>query len=494
MLKRLIAFSLHNALLVLLAAAAVLAFAAYQTRRMPVDVFPELNAPTVIIVTEAGGLGAEEVEQSVSFPIETALNGLPGVRRVRSGSAISLSIVYAEFDWGTDIYRARQFVTERLAGVQERLPEGAHTEIAPVTGITGEIMILSVSSPDGSVGDTDLRAYAEFNLTNRLLAVPGVAQVVAIGGELPEYQVNVRQDQLRLFGLTPQDVIDAAGKAHSVASAGYIANVEGLELPLRQTARVRSAEDIKATVVKFHDGAAVTIGQVADVVLAGAPKRGTGGEGGKPAVVLAVQKAPGTNTLAITRDIDTTLDAAEAGLPPGMKVNRFVMRQADFINLSLRNVLHVLRDASIFVAIVLILFLLNVRTTVITLAALPLSLAVALLALWALGLSINVMTLGGLAVAIGELVDDAIIDVENVFRRLKENAALPPPPPSPVSRLDAPAVLDYATMPPAREGSEFADGPSADAAWDRSGDAHAPRYRKPFVQVIFDACSPRSSS
>src|SRR5687767_12924809 len=210
MLKNLIAFSIKHSALVLVFALAVLAFAAYQVPRMAVDVFPELNAPTVVILTEAGGLSADEVEQYVTFPIETAVNGLPGVRRVRSGSAISLSIVYVEFDWGTDIYRARQFVTERLASVAERLPEGVHTEIAPVTGISGEIMLLSLSSPDGSVNDMDLRAYAEFNLANRLLAVPGVAQVIAIGGELPEYQVNVRQDRLMLYGLSTEDVAKAA--------------------------------------------------------------------------------------------------------------------------------------------------------------------------------------------------------------------------------------------------------------------------------------------
>ena len=425
MLQRLIAFSLRNAALVLLLAAGVLGLAVYAMTRMQVDVFPELNAPTVVVINEAGGLGAEEVEQFVTFPIETALNGLPGVRRVRSGSAISLSIVYIEFDWGTDIYRARQFVTERLAAVKERLPEGVHSEIAPVTGITGEIMLLALSATDKSVKDTDLRAYAEFTLSNRLL-VPGVAQVVAIGGELPEYQVNVRQEQLALYGLTVKDVIDAAGESHSVASAGYMSNVEGLELPIRQSARVRSVDDIKNTLVKYHDGAAVTIGQVADVRLGGAPRRGSAGQGGRPAVVLGVQKAPGTNTVAITREIDRVLDVVEPTVPKGMRLNRFVMRQSDFINRSLTNVLHVLRDAAIFVTIVLILFLLNVRTTVITLTALPLSLAVALLALWAWGLSINVMTLGGLAVAIGELVDDAIIDVENVFRRLRENNALQP--------------------------------------------------------------------
>lgn len=425
MLKRLIAFSIQNALLVLLAAAAVLGLGLYQVREMPVDVFPELNAPTVVILTEAGGLSADEVEQYVTYPIESGLNGLSGVRRVRSGSAISLSIVYVEFDWGTDIYRARQQVNERLAVAQERLPKNVHVEVAPITGITGEIMLLSLASTDAAVTDTELRAHAEFDLTHRLQSVPGVAMVVAIGGELPEYQVNVRQEDLRLYDLSTEQVVDAARKAHSADSAGYLPNVEGLELPVRQAARVRSVDDIRQTIVKYHAGRPVTIGQVAEVVMAGAPKRGTASEAGRPAVVLSVQKSPNANTLQLTADIDKALDAAEAGLPKGMKLNRFVMRQADFINLSLRNVIRVLRDAAILVTIVVILFLLNVRTAVITLTALPLSLAVALLALWALGLSINVMTLGGLAVAIGELVDDAIIDVENVFRRLRENATLP---------------------------------------------------------------------
>ena len=427
MLSRVIAFSLKNAPLVLILAVLLIAFAAYQVPRMPVDVFPELNAPTVVLLSEAGGLSADEVEQYVTFPLETAVNGLPGVRRVRSGSAISLSIIYVEFDWGTDIHRARNLVNERLLAVEERLPRQVHTEMTPITGITGEIMLLSLSSLDSSVSATDLRASAEYDLRNRLLAVPGVAQVVAIGGELPEYQVNAKPDRLMLYGLTVTDVINAASEAHSTASAGYLTNVQGLELPLRQSARVRSVEDIKGTIVKYREGAAVTIGDVADVTLAGAPKRGTGAEGGQPAVVVSVQKSPGTNTLVLTRNIDAALDRYEAAIPKGMRLNRFVMRQSDFINLSLRNVLHVLRDATIFVAVILILFLLNVRTTVITLTALPLSLAVALLVLWWWNLSINVMTLGGLAVAIGELVDDAIIGVENVFRRLRENRNHPEP-------------------------------------------------------------------
>lgn len=423
MFRNLIAFSLKQPALVLLLALLTLGIAIYQVSRTPVDVFPELNAPTVVVLTEASGLAADEVEQNVTFPLESSVNGLPGVRRVRSSSAIGLSLLWVEFDWGQDIYRARTLVSERLAGVRSSLPPNAHAEITPITSITGEIMLLSLSSPQGSQSPMALRAYAEFDLRNALLSVPGVAQVVAIGGDLPEYQVNVRQDQLRLYGLTLEDVAEAARAAHSTAGAGYLQDVNGLEVPVRQTGRVRSVADIAGTVVRYRDGQPVTIGQVAEVVLAAAPKRGTASESGKQAVVVSVQKAPGTNTLQLTEAIDAKLDQAEKSMPAGMIMNRHVMRQSDFIALSLHNLVAVLRDAAILVVIILVMFLLDIRTTFITLSALPLSLAVALMLLSAWGLTINVMTLGGLAVAIGGLVDDAIIDVENVFRRLKENAA-----------------------------------------------------------------------
>ncbi|GMU81633.1 MAG: multidrug transporter AcrB [Planctomycetota bacterium] len=425
MLQKLIAFSLERASLVLTAAVLLVALAAYQLPRMSVDVFPELNAPTVVILTEAGGLAADEVEQFVTFPIETSVNGLPGVRRVRSASSISLSLVWVEFDWGSDIYRARQLVTERLATVRDSLPENAHAEIAPITSITGEIMLLALSSPEGTVSDLELRAYAEFDLRNRLLAVPGVSQVSPIGGELPEYQVNVHQDRLALYGLTVSDVVDAARRAHSTAPAGYLANVAGLEYPIRQTARVQSVEDIAGAIVKFHDGAPVLIGQVADVSLGPAPKRGTAADRGTSAVVLSVQKSPGTNTLGLTSALDRVLDDIEKSMPAGIRLNRDVFRQANFIQRSVDNVTRVLLEATVIVAVILVLFLMNIRTTVITLAALPLSLAVTLLLLWCLDMTINVMTLGGLAVAIGVLVDDAIIDVENVFRRLRQNRTAP---------------------------------------------------------------------
>jgi len=435
MLKKLIAFSIDNAALVLGLAAMTVAAAIYSAFQMPVDVFPELNAPTVVVLTEAGGLAADEVEQYVTFPIESGANGLPGVRRVRSSSAMGLSLVWVEFDWGMDIYRARQVVGEGISGVLSQLPVQAHAEIAPITGITGEIMLLSLSSPGGLWSPLELRGYAEFDLRQRLLGVSGVAQVVAIGGELPEYQINVRQHLLRQYGLTLEDVTRAAAEAHSTASAGYLANVQGVELPLRQAARVRAEEDIRDTVLAHANGVAVTLGQVAEITLGPAPPRGTGSANGHPAVIVGIKKAPFTNTLDITKRIDDVLDELESTLPPGVTLDRHVMRQADFINLSLSNLIKVLRDAAIFVAIVLVLFLLNVRTTLITLTAIPLSGAVALLFLdWA-GMTINVMTLGGLAIAIGELVDDAIIDVENVYRRLSENTHLPEEQRRPVARV-----------------------------------------------------------
>ncbi len=425
MLSRLIGFSLRQSSLVLALAGLVVVLAGLKLRDMPVDVFPELNAPTVVIMSESPGFAADEVELNVTFPIETAVNGLSGARRVRSSSATSLSIVWVEFDWGTDIYRARQLVSERLSAVRETLPDNVHSEITPVTSITGEVMLLALSSPDGRASPLAVREYAEFTLRNRLLAVPGVAQVVAIGGELPQYQVEVRQERLARHGISIDEVVEAARSAHSTATAGYLANVDNQELPIRQMARVRSADDIARTLVRMDDGAPITIGDVADVRVGPSPKRGTAADRGVPAVVVSVQKTPGTNTLELTRQLDLALDGLEKAMPQGIVLNRDPFRAARFIDRALDNVVRVLVEASLIVAIIIILFLLDVRATVITLTALPLSLAVALLVLWAWGLSVNVMTLGGLAVAIGELVDDAIIDVENVLRRLRLNAALP---------------------------------------------------------------------
>ncbi|MFG0291882.1 MAG: efflux RND transporter permease subunit [Phycisphaerales bacterium JB050] len=425
MLKAVIGLSLRYSSLVLIAAALVVSYAGYRLPRMSVDVFPELNAPTVTIMIESGGLAADEVEQYVVFPIETAVNGMTGVRRVRSASAIGLGIVWVDLEWGSDLYDARQLVSERLAAARENLPEDVEPFITPITSIAGEIMLIALSSPDGTVDPMALRSYAEFELRNMILSVPGVAQVVAIGGELPEYQVNVDQDRLRLFDLTITDVVEAAGGAHSTASGGYLVDVDSFEVPIRQQSRVTKAQDIAETIIKYHDGTPVTIGQVADVRLGPAMKRGTASEGGEPAVILSIQKSPGTNSLALTDKLDALFDQIEPALPDGVELNRDVMRQAHFIDRAVSNVTKVLGEAVVIVLVILVLFLMNLRTTLITLTAIPISLAVGLLMMDGLNLGLNVMTLGGLTVAIGVLVDDAIIDVENVFRRLKQNLALP---------------------------------------------------------------------
>ncbi|MEW8254247.1 MAG: efflux RND transporter permease subunit [Candidatus Thiodiazotropha taylori] len=427
MFGKMIAFSLRNAAVVTLVACLLVGLTWYALQHMPVDVFPELNAPTVTVITESGGLTAEEVEQYISFPVESAINGLPELRRVRSASSLGLSIVWAEFDWGVDIYRARQMVSERLDTVKEDLPRDAHLQMTPVSSITGEIMLIALHSENAEITPMDLRSYAEFDLRNRLLTVSGVSQVVAIGGYLPEYQVQIRQEALQIYGLTSAEIAEAVGRAHNLNTAGFLVNVEGLELPMRQSGRVRGIADIEQTVVAFRDGAPITVAQVAKVQLGGAYRRGAASDNGEPAVVLSIQKAPGTNTLELTRRVDALLDQVEPGLPVGMKLNRDVFRQADFIERSVDNVTQVLYEATAIVTVILILFLMNLRTTLITLAALPVSLGVALLVMWGSGMSINVMSLGGLAVAIGILVDDAIIYVENAYRRLGENAALPEP-------------------------------------------------------------------
>ena len=425
MLKALIGFSLRYASLIVVAAILVSGYAAWRLPRMSVDVFPELNAPTVVIMTEAGGLAADEVEQYVTFPIEAAVNGMTGVRRVRSSSAIGLSIIWVDLDWGANLYDARQLVSERMASVRENLPSDVEPFITPITSIAGEIMLIAVSSPDGTASPMDLRSYAEFDLRNKILAIPGVAQVVAIGGELPEYQINVDQEQLRIYGLAISDVVEAAGGAHSTDSAGFLPSADNFEIPIRQQSRVTSIDDIADTIVRFQDGVPVKIGQVADVRLGPALKRGEASEGALPAVIISIQKSPGTNTLALTAQLDMLFKQIEPTLPQGIRLNPDVFRQSHFIDRAVSNVTKVLIEAVIIVSIVLMLFLMNLRTTIITLTAIPVSLAVGLLAMDALGMGLNVMALGGLTIAIGVLVDDAIIDVENVYRRLRQNHALP---------------------------------------------------------------------
>ena len=425
-LKSLVDFSLNNPVLVIVITLAAMLAAFGLLRRMPVDVFPDLDVPRVVIQTEAGGLTAEEVEQFVSIPLESAMNGLPGVTKVRSSSGGGLSFVWVDFAWGTDLYRARQLVAERLASVKEGLPAAAVPEISPMTSVTGEILLLALTCDNNAVSELELRALAEFDLRNRLLAVSGIGQVVVIGGRLPECQVNVQPELLQLHGVTLRDVVEATGQAGTMASAGYLPNTGGMEFPLRQQARVASAEDLRQAIVSWHNGVPLTLGQVADVRIGGAPRRGTASNNGRPAVVLSVQKVPASNTLELTRRIDGVLeDFSASRLPKGVKLDRLAYRQADFIGTSVSNGLRILRDSAIVVAIILILFLMNVRTALITLLAMPVSLGLALLAFPAFGLGINIMTLGGLAVAVGDVVDNAIIFVEIAHRRLRENRGQP---------------------------------------------------------------------
>jgi CzcA family heavy metal efflux pump len=418
MLNSLIAWSLRNRLLVVAAGALMLASGAWTAYRMPVDVFPDLTAPTVTVLTEAHGMAPEEVEALVAFPIETAVNGATGVRRVRSSNAQGISVVWVEFDWGTDIFRARQIVSEKLQTVASTLPVGiAPPLLAPVSSVMGEIMMIGLT---GSQSPEELRTVADWTIRRRLLAVPGVAQVIPIGGAVKEYQVLADPARMFATGVTLEDVLRAAEGSNANASGGVYMD-KGQEYVIRGIGRVQTVDDIGNSVVAVRGGIPVLLSQVADVRIGAAPKFGDGSVNAKPAVVLAVQKQPGANTLDLTGRIERELVDMQRTLPRGMTVNAELFRQADFISVAINNVIKALRDGAVFVVVILFLFLWNFRTTAISIVAIPLSLVVAIFAMKLLGISINTMTLGGMAIAIGALVDDAIIDVENVFRRLKEN-------------------------------------------------------------------------
>jgi CzcA family heavy metal efflux pump len=436
---RLIKWSLGNRLFVVVASLAITLYGAIgAATRMPVDVFPDLTAPTVTVVTEAHGLAPQEVETLVTFPIESAVNGATGVRRVRSASGIGISVVWVEFDWGTDIYVGRQIVNEKLQLVSAQIPPdiGPPT-LAPVSSVMGEILFIALTSDQHS--PLELRETADWTLRKRLVAVPGVAQVVPIGGGVKQFQVLVDPYRLLAFRLSLEDVSHALSESNQNSTGSFF--VEGAQESLiRGVGRITSQEDVEEVVVRSAGGTSVRIKQLGTVEVGPAIKRGEGSANGKPAVVLGITKQPGTNTLALTAAIDGQLDDIQKNLPPGMKIERNLFRQADFIERAVDNVAISLRDGAILVAIILFLFLFDVRTTLIALTALPVSLLVALLVLDATGNTINTMTLGGLTIAIGALVDDAIINVENVFRRLRENRALPEE-----RRRPALAVIDDAS-------------------------------------------------
>ena len=419
MFNWIVTHSLHNRLFVLAFAVIVLLYGGLTAQQMPVDVFPDLNKPTVTIMSEAGGMAPEEVEQLVSFPLETALNGMPGVTRVRSVSGIGLSIVYAEFAWGSDIYRNRQLIAERLAEVREQLPEGVKPAMGPISSVMGEIMLIALPADPAQVSPMAVREYVDFVLRPRLLSIPGVAQVIPIGGEVRQFRVEPDSAMMAQLDVSYAELSSALQGFSSNTSGGYLEQ-NAREYLIRHMGRTTRLADLQSLAVKVVNGQPILLKQVALVKFAPAFKRGDGGFAGKPAVIVSVQKQPNADSIALTRQIEQALDSLATRLPPGISTPQVSFRQADFIDASIANVQEALRDGAIMVAIILLLFLLNVRTTLISLTAIPLSLAITFLVFKALGLSVNVMTLGGLAIAIGELVDDALVDVENVLRRLKE--------------------------------------------------------------------------
>lgn len=419
MFNALIRGSLRHRSLVLLLAVALVIGGTYTALHTPVDVLPDLTAPTVVVLLEGPGMEPTELEAQATFPIEASLNGAAGVRRVRSTTAVGVAIIWVEFDWGQDILRARQIVTEKLTQAAPALPPTVKAPyLAPISSVMGEILFIALTSDQHSA--LELRTIADTIVRRRLLAVPGVSQVIPTGGEQKQYQVQVDPRWLREYNVSLREVEMALTAANRNSSAGF--HVEGgQEYLIQGIGRVRTEDEIGGVVIASRNGRPILVRDIATVRVGAALKRGEGSRNGEPAVVIGIQKQPGTNTLELTKAVDETLDEIQRTLPPGMTIHRDLFRGADFIERALENLTRALRDGAILVAIIVILFLFNVRAALITLMALPLSLLAAVLAMSWFGFTINSMTLGGFAVAIGELVDDAIIDVENVMRRLREN-------------------------------------------------------------------------
>lgn len=418
--------SLRNRLLVLALALVLVVYGAYAVTRLPVDVLPDLNRPTVTIMTEADGLAPAEVEQLVTFPLETAMNGLPGLVRLRSVSGVGLSVVYVEFDFGTDIFRNRQQIAERLALVRDRLPANVSPQMGPISSIMGQVLMFAVTSDTAS--PMAVRETADFVIRPRLLAIPGIAQVIPMGGEVRQFRVAPDVSAMRAYGIT-LDALEKALSQFGTNSGGGFADQSGREFLIRNIARTLSLDDLKTLVLPRPAGGTVFLHQIAQVDFAARLKRGDAGYMGRPAVILSVEKQPEADTLALTNAVEEAVADLNRTLPDGIRISQPVFRQADFIAASIGNVEKVLLEAMAVVAVVLFLFLLNWRTTVISLTAIPVSILATAIVFHAFGLSINTMTLGGLAIAIGELVDDAVVDVENIFRRLRENAAAAVPRP-----------------------------------------------------------------
>jgi heavy-metal exporter, HME family len=416
----LVSQSLRNRLIVLALAAVLVIFGGYTVTRLPVDVFPDLNRPTVTIMTEADGLAPPEVEQLVTFPIETQMNGIPGVSRVRSVSGVGLSIVYVEFDWGTDIYRNRQQVGERLTAARDQLPANTVPQMGPISSIMGQILLVAMTSETAT--PMELREAADFIVRPRLLTIPGVAQVIPMGGEVRQYRVAPHPAAVRSLGVSYEQ-IEKALSQFGVNAGGGFTDQHSREYLIRNIGRTTSLDDLSNIVVATSNNRPVYLHQVATVSFAPKFKRGDAGYMGKPAVVVSIEKQPNVDTVRLTRDIEDALKGLTVSLPQNIKADQILFRQANFIETSIANVQRVLLEATIVVAVILFAFLLNWRTTFISLTAIPVSILTTAVIFHFAGLSINTMTLGGLAIAIGELVDDAVVDVENILRRLRENRA-----------------------------------------------------------------------
>lgn len=424
MFKWLLDNSLGNRLLVIIASLVLMAYGAFTLSRTPVDVFPDLNKPTVTLMTEAGGMAAEEVEQLITFPLETTMNGLPGVESVRSVSSAGLSFIYVTFDWSTEIFRARQMVSERLSAMEGGLPPGVTPRMGPISSIMGEIMQIAIPIDTSKISPMQVREYADWVLRPRLMAIPGVAQVIPIGGEVRQFQVQPNTSRMGELGITHEQ-LEAALMGYSSNTSGGFLELNGREYLIRNLGRTSRLDDLKNLALTARNGQPILLRQLADVTFAPAIKRGDAGFEGKPAVILGVQKQPSADTIHLTRSIESALETMQRSLPAGMDSPRVTFRQASFIEASITTLQGKLIGASIFVALILFFFLGTLRPTLIALTAIPVSIFITALVFRHFGLSINTMTLGGLAIAIGGLVDDAVVDVENIIRRLREDRSKP---------------------------------------------------------------------
>jgi HME family heavy-metal exporter len=420
MFKWLLENSLANRLLVLIAGAVLMAYGAFTLTRTPVDVFPDLNKPTVTIMTEAGGMAAEEVEQLITFPLETTMNGLPGVESIRSTSSAGLSFLYVTFNWDTEIFRARQLVSERLSAMEEGLPAGMQPRMGPISSIMGEIMQIAIPVDPQKISPMAVREYADWVLRPRLLSIPGVAQIIPIGGEVRQFQVQPNTARMSELGIS-LDQLESALRGFSANTSGGFLELNGREYLIRNLGRTSRLDDLRNLGIAAKNGQPILLRQIAEVTFAAAIKRGDAGFEGKPAVILGVQKQPTADTTSLTKSIEEAISDLKASLPAGMEAPRVTFRQASFIEASISTLQGKLIGASVFVAAILFFFLGTVRPTIIALTAIPISIFITALVFKYFGLSINTMTLGGLAIAIGGLVDDAVVDVENILRRLKED-------------------------------------------------------------------------